>query len=222
MAKNVLYIMDLGYWDYDLLKRIMKQSSFFVMRLKDGADVTILEFRCKGYKALEGHRMKLSELIDNGNLGGDTFDAVIQLGDIWKIRLVGLKHEGEWYFYVTNITDEEFTAQVIYYVYTLRWEVELLFKDLKSGINLRNITTRNENAIMLEIYVVLIRHLLVRMLMSEATKCKGVRLSVRKSIALVKLRLVDMVLPMLRGKVRAFQRKLKDLLARLLARCEPG
>jgi len=219
--KGVLYVFDLGYWCYGLLTDIMKRKSFFVSRLKEGADVTIEKFLCRGYSAFDGHKKKLMELISSGNLGGELFDAIVQLGDMKeRLRLVGLKHDDEWYFYVTNLTD--FTPQVIYETYRLRWQIELFFKDLKSGVSLRDITTRTENAIMLEIYAVLIFHLLTRMLMSEAVAKKPVRLSVRKSLAMVKRRLADVVLPMLLGRVRRFRAELRSLLASLLAQCEPG
>ena len=75
---------------------------------------------------------------------------------------------------------------------------------------------------MLEIYATLIFHLLTRMLMSEAIAKKPVRLSVRKSLAMVKRRLMDIILPMLLGRVRRFRAELRSLLASLLAQCEPG
>jgi hypothetical protein len=217
-AKNVLYAFDLGYWDYDLLKGIMKRKSFFVSRLKAGADVTILDFLCRGYSASAGHRMELKELLESG-LGGDVFDALVQLGSIWKIRLVGLKHGDEWYFYVTNLTDPKFTPQSIYEMYRMRWQIEIFFKELKSLVSLRHITTRNENAVMLEIYAALIFYLLTRSLMARAEPRR--RLSVRKALAVVKRRLMDVVRPMLIGKPRLFMAELRSLLGSL-ALCKPG
>jgi len=220
-AKNVLYAFDLGYWDYGLLSEIMKQKSFFVSRLKEGADVTIEEFLCFGYSAFRGHKVKLSELIDCSLLGGELFDAVVQLGRMKeRVRLVGMKHDGEWYFYVTNLTDAKFTPQAIYEIYRLRWQIEIFFKDLKSGISLRHITTRNKNAIMLEIYATLIFHLLTCSLTARAKPRK--RLSVRKALAMVKRRLLDVVRPMLLEKPRVFRAELRSLLGSLAAQCEPG
>jgi len=218
-ARNVLYAFDLGYWDYDLLGEIMRRKGFFVSRLKEGANVTIEKFLCPGYSASEEHKMKLSELVDCSLLAGEMFDAIVQLGHMKaRIRLVGMKHGDEWYFYVTNLTD--FTPQAIYETYRLRWQIELFFKDLKSGISLRRITTRNRNAIMLEIYATLIFHLLTRSLAARAKPRR--RLSMRKALAMVKRRLLDVVKPMLLGKPRVFRAELRSLLGSLAAQCEPG
>ena len=218
--KGILYVFDLGWWCYDLFGKIMDHKSFFVCRLKDGADVAIKEFRCKGYSAVSGRkRLSLKELLDCGNLGGDRFDAMVKLGDMKKrVRLAGLKHNGEWYFYVTNITDEKFTPQRIYEIYRYRWQIEIFFKELKSNISLRHIVTKNENAIMLEIYATLIFYLLTRTLMSKASK----GLSVGKSLAEVKRRLADVIVPMLLGRARIFKSELRGLLQYLAVHCKPG
>ena len=218
--KGVLYVFDLGWWCYDLFSNIMGSKSFFVCRLKDGADIAIKEFRCRGYSAVSGRkRLTLNELIDCGNLGGDSFDAMVKLGDMRKrVRLVGLKHGDEWYFYVTNITDEKFTPQRIYEIYRYRWLIEIFFKELKSNISLRHIVMKDENAIMHEIYATLIFYLLTRMLMSKASK----GLSVRKSLAEVRRRLADVVVPMLLRKVTEFRAQLRSLLQFLTIQCKPG
>ena len=218
--KGVLYVFDLGWWCYDLFSNIMERKSFFVCRLKDGADVAIKEFRCKGYSAVSGRkRLSLKELLDCGSLGGDSFDAMVKLGDMKKrVRLVGLKRGDEWYFYVTNITDEKFTPQVIYEIYRYRWQIEIFFKELKSNVSLRHIVMKDEDAIMLEIYATLIFYLLTRTLMSKASK----GLSVGKSLAEVKRRLADVVVPMLLGRVTEFREQLKSLLQFLVIQCKPG
>ena len=135
-----------------------------------------------------------------------------------RLRLVGIKHDGEWYFYVTNITDGKFTPQRLYEIYRYRWQIEIFFKELKSNVSLRHIVTKDENAIMLEIYATLIFYLLTRTLMSKASK----GLSVRKCLAEVKRRLANVVVPMLLGNLEEFQRQLSSLLQFLAVHCKPG
>jgi hypothetical protein len=182
---NVLYIDDLGYWCFPLFRRIMGQGSFFISRLKSGCDPRIEEFLCPGYSPWEGHRPRLREL----NLGGDTFDALIRLrGIAEKLRLVGLKHKGEWYFYVTNIMDKDFTPQVVYEIYRMRWQIELFFKWLKHILKLEHITCETPNAIMIEIYAAMIMFLITRLLMEKASRAYGVkieRFSMEKCLRIV-------------------------------------
>jgi hypothetical protein len=216
---NVLYAFDLGYWCYGLFEEIISRGSFFVSRLKDGSDVVIEEFLCPGYSAFEGHKKTLKELIDCNNLGGTVFDAIVRLGDMkTRVRLVGLLHGGEWYFYVTNITDGKFTPQTIYEIYDLRWQIEIFFKELKSGISLRRIMMKTENTIMLEIYATLIFYLLTRILMPKPKK----RPRMKKALGIVKEFLLDVVRPMILGDAVAFRTALDGLLRKLAVRCGVG
>jgi putative transposase len=69
--------------------------------------------------------------------------------DIKGIRLVAIyKEEDEKYHvYITNISDELLTAKDIAQLYKGRWEIELVFKELKSKFQLDIIETTNEQAI---------------------------------------------------------------------------
>jgi IS4 transposase len=66
-----------------------------------------------------------------------------------EFRLVAIyKEEDEKYrVYITNISDELLTAKDIAQLYKGRWEIELVFKELKSKFQLDIIETTNEQAI---------------------------------------------------------------------------
>jgi IS4 transposase len=201
--KNVFYMFDLGYWCFDLFKQIMGQESFFLSRLRSDCDPKICEFISPSYTALKGRRIKLSELKDCNLLGGDTFDAMVKLpGIIGQLRLVGLKHNGGWYFYVTNLMDEEFTPQVIYEIYRLRWQIELFFKWLKHILSLEHISGQRVNSIMSQIYAAMIVYLITRLMIEEAARAYGIpveKFSMEKCLNLVTLNL-DVVVRLIRGE----------------------
>jgi hypothetical protein len=54
--------------------------------------------------------------------------------DTQRLRVVGLlnRETGQYHLYVTNVPAEKLAAEDIGVVYSLRWQVELLFKELKS------------------------------------------------------------------------------------------
>jgi len=58
-----------------------------------------------------------------------------------RFRLVGLCNEAteECHLYLTNLTRYDYRAPVIAQLYRARWEVELLFKERKSGFGLNEI-----------------------------------------------------------------------------------
>jgi IS4 transposase len=61
--------------------------------------------------------------------------------------------------YLTNLFD--FRADLIAGLYKIRWQIELLFKQLKQNFPLKYFLGDNENAIKIQIYCVLIVNLLL-------------------------------------------------------------
>ncbi len=192
---GLLYLVDLGYWSFRLLKKIIDAGSFFVMRLKSSCDPLIVAVAQAEYQHLIGERLSeisdfLKELAPTGSL-----DLTVQLSKAKKprfkdnIRLVGLLHEGQWRFYITNIFDAAFTPQLIYQLYTQRWQVEIFFNVIKNILNLQNIVARTKNGIMIEIYAALIFHILTQIVIALAAQKTGQSIqsfSFERSFKLVK------------------------------------
>ena len=177
--KNCLYLVDLGYWSFTLMQKIIDASSFFVMRLKSSCDPLIIKVSEPKFKHLVGNRLSeitawlktQTELIE--------LDLIVQLSSAKKarftedIRLIGLLHEGVWRFYITNIFEASFTPTHIYELYVLRWQIEIYFNVIKNVLSLQNIISRNKNGIMIEIYAALIFHLLTRIVIALAAQKTG-------------------------------------------------
>lgn len=166
-------------WDtgvLKILKKIVDAKSFFVSRLKKSCDPLIVTVSDQRWSHLVGKR--LSQI--NGALKGMAeLDMEVQLSKSEKsplkddLRLVGILHEGEWRFYVTNIFDALFTPPVIYELYSERWTIEIFFNDIKHVLKLEHIFSKNKNGIMVEIYSALIFYLLVRIIIAIAAKKSG-------------------------------------------------
>jgi len=175
-ASNCLYLVDLGYWSFHLMQKIMDAGSFFVMRLKRSCDPLIVAVTQTEYQHLVGKR--LSEIGDflQKQVALGEIDLTVQLSKAKKprfkedIRLVGIFYEEEWRFYITNIFVATFTPQLIYELYALRWQVEVFFNLIKNVLNLENIISRTKNGIMIEIYSALIFYLLTRIVIALAAQ----------------------------------------------------
>ena len=173
---NCLYLIDLGYWSYGLMKKIIDAGSFFVMRLKGNCNPLIVKVSGNDHQHLVGKG--LSEISDflaaQVTLG--LVDLTVQLSSAKNprfkddVRLVGLFHEEQWRFYVTNIFETTFTPQVIYELYAQRWQVEIFFNLIKNVLSLENIISRTKNGIMIEIYSALIYYLLTRIIIALAAQ----------------------------------------------------
>jgi IS4 transposase len=67
-----------------------------------------------------------------------------------EFRLVAIYNleDEKYHVYITNISDELLTAKDIAYLYKGRWEIELIFKELKSKYQLDVVETTNVQVIL--------------------------------------------------------------------------
>lgn len=176
---NRLYLVDLGYWSFRLMKKIIDVGSFFVMRLKKSCDPLIVQVAEIDYQHWVGKR--LSEIADSlaEHISVGEIDLIVQLSKAKNphlkdnVRLVGLFHEEQWRFYVTNIFAADFSPQLIYELYAQRWQVEIFFNLIKNVLTLENIISQTKNGIMVEIYSALIFYLLTRIIIALAAQKTG-------------------------------------------------
>lgn len=78
-----------------------------------------------------------------------------------------LKLTGEYHLYLTNIPPEVLSAEEVGLAYTQRWEVELLFKEMKGCYDLGAWAVASEEGVMAQTYAILIAWALSRKLRSD-------------------------------------------------------
>lgn len=177
--RNCLYLVDLGYWSFRLMQRIIEAGSFFVMRLKRSCDPLIVAVASADLAHLVGRRLSELDEFLAAQVAVGEIDLTVQLSKAKNpslqhdVRLVGLWHEEQWHFYVTNIFETRFTPQLIYELYAQRWQVEIFFNLIKHVLSLETILSRTKNGIMIEIYSALIFYLLTRIVIALAAKQTG-------------------------------------------------
>jgi hypothetical protein len=78
--------------------------------------------------------------------------------EVRTFRVVGVRDEasGEYHLYITNIGVEALQPADIARVYAVRWEVELLFKELKSHYRLDQIPSRKRDVVEAMLYAALL------------------------------------------------------------------
>jgi len=147
-----LILLDLGFYDFWLFDRIDANGGWFVSRVKDDANFEIVE-ELRTWRGnsipLEGE--SLQDVLDD--LHRQEIDVRITLSFDRKrgscasttrtFRLVGLRNDEteEYHLYLTNLGKDDYSAPDIAQLYRARWEVELLFKELKSRFGLDEINT---------------------------------------------------------------------------------
>jgi putative transposase len=163
--RGTLSLFDLGYFSYDLLRRIKRSGGSFLCRLLPGINPLVLKVR-RGHGAripaegvrLEGLRMEDGVLDVDALFGVGRNARVYRLVGIWDVE------RERWSLYVTNLPPGEYAPEELLQLYRLRWEVELLFKELRSAYRLDEIPTRKPATARCLIYAALLSLLLGRVL----------------------------------------------------------
>lgn len=162
-VKGRLLLFDLGYYRYSLFERIDAYGGFFVTRLKTNANPVIVRtLGGAGGRRLEGQSLQSALL----GLRRPVLDAVVRLSYKNKrgrlvtglFRLAAVRHPEtkRYHLYITNVPAERLSAAEIAQVYTLRWEIEILFRQLKTRFRLEDIPSANADAVHALLYATLI------------------------------------------------------------------
>ncbi len=153
-VKGRILLADLGYYSHRHFAKIAEYGGFFDSRLKASADpLFVRSLKVHRGQAIDLEGKRLSEVLPR--LRREVLDAEVELsfkhriyngrrsGDTFVCRLVAVwdEKEREYHAYLTNIAPERLTAEEVAELYRLRWEVELLFKELKSSYALDKFRT---------------------------------------------------------------------------------
>ena len=161
MDANTIYVFDKGYNDYKVFQKFSDNNTGFVTRIKDNAV----------YERLSHN--EIEEHIHSGVLEDETIELTVKEDNatsqlkLRKIRFYDrvLKREFE---FLTNLF--EMRADLVAAIYKLRWQIELLFKQLKQNFPLKYFLGDNENAIKIQIYCALIANLLMTVIQKQLNR----------------------------------------------------
>ena len=158
---NSLKEGDIGIADraYNCFRSLCRQSNrgvFFVVREKTGMKHKVVK---------KVPRKKLGENIisdETIRLTGQRTSK--EYPDELRRVKARVKVNGSWRTMVFLTNSFEWAASTIAELYKARWEVELLFKELKQTLQLQDFYGENENAVEWQIWAALLTHLVLRWL----------------------------------------------------------
>jgi len=175
---DALILLDLGFYDFWLFDRIDQNGGWFVSRVKDNANFEIVEeLRTWRGNSIPLEGKSLQAVLDD--LQRQEIDVRISLSFDRKrgssasatrtFRLVGLRNDEseEYHLYLTNLQRDDYRAPDIAQLYRARWEVELLFKELKSRFGLDEINTTDAYIIEALVIMAAISLMMSRVIVDE-------------------------------------------------------
>jgi IS4 transposase len=173
-----LLIFDLGYYDFGLFSRISAHGGYFVSRLKDNGNPLITAVHRGKATGLVGER--LQDILPR--LKREVLDVEVTLTfskrryagrrrrEALRLRLIAIKDKrtGTYHLHLTNVPTEKLVPEDIQSVYASRWQIELLFKELKGTYRIDEVPSRRRSVVEALIYAALLtwvasRHLLQAM-----------------------------------------------------------
>jgi hypothetical protein len=160
LSKGSIITFDKGYVDYAKYEAFTQKSIWYVTRLKGNAV----------YYARE--EFDIPDDADSGVLKDE--EIILCYGDNKKQehrsrRIAYWDSENNRLFeFITN--NFELSAEKIALIYKKRWQIELLFKQLKQNFPLKYFLGDNENAIEIQIWTAMLANLLITLIKSKVKR----------------------------------------------------
>jgi hypothetical protein len=160
LPSGSIITFDKGYVDYGMYEAFTDKSIWYVTRLKDNAL----------YKA-----RKEFDIPDDADSGVLKDEEIVLLYGTNKSqehkarRIAYWDSENERLFeFITN--NMGLPAEKIAYIYKKRWQIELLFKQLKQNFPLKYFLGDNENAIEIQIWAAMLANFLISLIRSKVKR----------------------------------------------------
>ena len=148
-VKDRLLLFDLGYFSYELFTRIDERGGFFISRLKTNANPLVIS---KNLTWRGNSRSVVGKSLQEALIGlkRDVLDVMVEVTfkrrkyrgrrrqdkRVFRVVAVRNKQAQTYHMFITNIPPEALDGKEIAETYRLRWQVELLFKELKTHYRL--------------------------------------------------------------------------------------
>jgi IS4 transposase len=183
--------MDKGYNDYSLFAYWTENHIYFVTRLKDNADYTVVE----EHAVPKNRNILADELIQfNGHYARKKCPHILRKVVVWD------KEQNRKIVLLTN--HRKFGATTISEIYKDRWQIELFFKALKQNLKVKTFVGTSENALYIQIWTALIAMLLIKYLRFKSSQNSFPRSSEHYFVAFFLKNTTSYVLPSTPGGIR--------------------
>jgi IS4 transposase len=182
-----LFLLDLGFFKYRRFALIDENDGFFLSRLKKSANplITASPETLRG-NSIDIEGKQVFDIVGDLHRKYIDVDVVVSFKrreyddqrstDTKQFRVVGVldPDTDDYHLYMTNLPRKEFSPEQIATLYRARWEVELLFRELKSRYGLEKFDTSKPHIVKIQITAALltlvVSRAILRVLVDHAEK----------------------------------------------------
>jgi hypothetical protein len=166
-VKGRLLIFDLGFYRVPLFQQIDEHGGYFLSRMRKHGNPVIVRSHKRLHRDLDGIELNDAQHI----VGTATLDVEAEMGfgvrherrpyvtnHRARFRCVALYNAelGQWHRYITNLPPTLMRAEHMTAVYAARWEVELLFRELKKSYRIEQPQSKSRHVTETLIYAALL------------------------------------------------------------------
>ena len=151
--KGTIFIIDRGYYDYELLWKIVQAGHHYVIRFKSNAQIVRLE---------EHRKPAAAGVIKDERIAFVLPQAMKDYpADLRLVTYV----DAETYQIYEFLTDMfHLSALNIALIYKCRWDIELFFKWIKQHLKIKTFFGTSRNAVLTQVWIAMIYYLLLKWL----------------------------------------------------------
>lgn len=143
---DCLTIFDLGYYSYRRMRAMNQMGMYYLSRIKVNSFVQIVSVTYGLDNKNQGKFLSEIDLPPNG--GYIEFQGNFgKFEDLLTTRVIGFWNvkENKYHWYMTNL---KCNAKLIFPLYKLRWQIELVFKTVKSSFCFEDLCSANKHIIL--------------------------------------------------------------------------
>lgn len=174
---DTLFLADRGYFKLSYLESIDTAGGFYVVRAKTTVNPTVVAAFNRHGNALKRFSQKKQKDVKKHIRRSVIVDMDVEGKTNYRLIASWPKGKSEPTYWATNLNREKFSAEAVIKLYSLRWQIELLFKEWKSYCNLQKFNTRKASMMEGLVWASLLTLLVKRRIGMSVQQLAGIELS---------------------------------------------
>lgn len=168
--KKDIAVFDRGMKERRTMAELSENQKYFVTRIykaskyivEKNSSETLLDIETESIKLVKHSKVHL-------------FSNQKKTDQVFRLVEGILKASGEKILFLSNLPEDEFTAEQIAGIYKSRWDIERFFRFIKQNLNFKHYFSRQWNGIQVMIYIILIASILL-LAYIKLNKLKGYKI----------------------------------------------